>query len=179
MTTKTHSEKYFKPAIPVRDVAICLDRPKFAHNVGMNVRVAAYYCVEQVMVTGQRIKDEVDRLNRVPREERLRGYADVLLSHTADPISLLDEDVVPVAVEFRPNSELLYDFEHPQKALYIFGPEDGSVDPALLTKCHRFVKIDTSECLNLSIAVATVLYDREAKLRKLRELANLTKPTQG
>jgi hypothetical protein len=44
-------------------------------------------------------------------------------------------------------------FRHPEKAVYIFGPEDGGLDRAWLTRCHRFVRIPTRHCLNLACAV--------------------------
>jgi tRNA(Leu) C34 or U34 (ribose-2'-O)-methylase TrmL len=70
---------------------------------------------------------------------------------------------VPVAVEVRPGSESLIDFEHPDEALYVFGAEDGSLSRAVLRHCHRFVIIPTRHCTNLAAAVYTVLYDRHAK----------------
>lgn len=71
--------------------------------------------------------------------------------------------VIPVAVEFRPNSENLFKFQHPENPVYVFGPEDGSLERDVLTKCHRFVCIDTAECLNLAVAVGTMLYDYRLK----------------
>lgn len=72
-------------------------------------------------------------------------------------------EVTPVAVELRPQSESLVDFAHPENALYVFGPEDGSIPKGVLARCHRFVVIPTHHCLNLSAAVNLVLYDRRAK----------------
>lgn len=72
-------------------------------------------------------------------------------------------DAVPVAVELRRNGESLIRFEHPERALYVFGPEDGSLGRAVLARCHRFLVIPTRHCTNLSAAVYTVLYDRHAK----------------
>jgi tRNA(Leu) C34 or U34 (ribose-2'-O)-methylase TrmL len=63
----------------------------------------------------------------------------------------------------RRNAESLIDFVHPEHALYVFGPEDGALGRATLTKCHRFLVIPTWHCANLSAAVYTVLYDRDAK----------------
>ena len=71
--------------------------------------------------------------------------------------------VIPVAIEMRPNSENLMTFEHPKNAVYVFGPEDGSIDPRILSKCERFVVIPTLHCTNLAAAVYTVLYDRALK----------------
>jgi hypothetical protein len=76
---------------------------------------------------------------------------------------VFDTGVVPVAVELRRRAESLIDFVHPVQAVYVFGPEDGSLDPAVLGLCHRFVVIPTRHCTNLAAAVYTVLYDRHAK----------------
>jgi hypothetical protein len=66
------------------------------------------------------------------------------------------EEAVPVAVELRRNAESLIDFVHPDHALYVFGPEDGSPGRATLAQCHRFLAIPTRHCVNLSAAVYTV-----------------------
>ena len=69
----------------------------------------------------------------------------------------------PVAVELRRNAESLIEFVHPEHALYVFGPEDGSLGRATLAQCHRFLVIPARHCANLPAAVYTVLYDRHAK----------------
>jgi tRNA C32,U32 (ribose-2'-O)-methylase TrmJ len=70
---------------------------------------------------------------------------------------------VPVAVELRRGAELLPAFEHPERALYVFGPEDGNLTSAVLARCHRVVAIPTRHCVNLAAAVYLVLYDRMVK----------------
>ena len=77
--------------------------------------------------------------------------------------------VKPIAVELRPDAESLVAFEHPADALYVFGPEDGSLPKPVRLLCHRFVVIPTHHCLNLAAAVNVVLYDRRLK----RHLAGL------
>ena len=93
----------------------------------------------------------------------MKGYKDVELlqfDHTFEQF----EGVTPVAVELRPNAESLPQFTHPQNAVYIFGPEDGSIPQTVLAKCHRFVVIPTKHCVNLSSAGYIVLYDRLLKM---------------
>jgi tRNA(Leu) C34 or U34 (ribose-2'-O)-methylase TrmL len=142
--------------------AVLLIDPKFPHNVGAAVRAASCYGVGQVWFTGERVQLVGERRLRLPREERMRGYAEVELRH-ADRVFDAFESAVPVAVELRRSAESLIEFEHPERALYVFGPEDGSLDRAVLGQCHRFVVIPTRHCTNLSAAVYTVLYDRHAK----------------
>lgn len=73
--------------------------------------------------------------------------------------------LVPVAVEVLDSSEGLDSFEHPDKALYAFGPEDGDLPKGVRAVCHRFVRIPTltRTPLNLAAAVNIVLYDRYVK----------------
>jgi tRNA(Leu) C34 or U34 (ribose-2'-O)-methylase TrmL len=143
--------------------AVALVDPKFPHNVGAAVRAASCYGVRQVWFSGSRVRlDGEGGRFRLPREERMRGYREVEIRH-AEYFFDAFADAVPVAVELRRNAESLISFEHPERALYVFGPEDGSLDRAVLAQCHRFVVIPTRHCTNLSAAVYTVLYDRHAK----------------
>lgn len=151
-----------RPAAP----AIVLHEPKYPHNVGQVVRLASAFGIPQVWYSGERIREALGE--RLPREERMRRYSDVLLVNHPDPLGRLLDTVPgaqPVAVELRPGAESLVDFVHPEEQpLYVFGPEDGSLPGAVLKRCHRFVVIPSFECLNLATSVAAILYDRMAKM---------------
>lgn len=150
------------PAPAGRAPAVILADPKYAHNVGMVIRLASCYGVGQVWYTGGRVALDISPRKRLPREERMKGYADVEVINCDYPFAQF-ADATPVAVEVREKAEPLHGFEHPENALYVFGPEDGSIGKALLSHCHRFVVIPTRHCLNLATAVATVLWDRQYK----------------
>ena len=151
-----------RPAVPV----IVLVEPKYPHNVGQVVRNASCYGISQVWYTGNRVKIVGENGYRLPREERMKGYADVALVTHEDPLTPLlhaNPDAVPVAVELRPGAEPLPSFIHPDSAIYVFGPEDGSLHGPILKRCHRFVVIPSLHCLNVAMSVGTVLYDRMVK----------------
>src|SRR5689334_2991264 len=104
------------------DLAVALDSPKFAHNVGAAVRAASCFGVPQVWMSGDRVSLEGGKGKaRLPREERMRGYQEVELCHADYFLDAFDRGVVPVAVELRPGCESLLTFEHPDRAVYVFG----------------------------------------------------------
>lgn len=140
--------------------SVALINPRCGHNVGAAVRAASCFGVKQVWYTGDRL--ELEKKKRLPREERMKGFMDVELIQF-DNFFEQFTDVTPVAVEIRPNAESLSTFEHPENALYVFGPEDGSLGGKYLSFCHRFVVIPTRHCLALPAAVNIILYDRLVK----------------
>ena len=143
--------------------SIALVNPKFARNVGAVIRVAACFGMKQVWFSGDRMNIDPTGKERIPREERIKGYANVQLIQNDMFFNQFPKDVVPVAIELKDGAEQLHTFEHPEKALYVFGPEDGSLKRDELIRCHRRVVIPTRHCLNLATAVSIVMYDRLAK----------------
>ena len=138
---------------------IILYNPKFPHNVGATVRACSCFGIPNLFWTGDRMT--VD--GRLPREERMKGYRDVTFRREDRPFSQFAPNVIPVAIELLPGSESIVTFEHPANAVYVFGPEDGSIPAMIRRHCHRFLYIPSHHCLNLSAAVNVVLYDRRLK----------------
>jgi tRNA(Leu) C34 or U34 (ribose-2'-O)-methylase TrmL len=140
VTTEVASAVWGRKAAPhgVAPAVVLID-PKYPHNVGMTVRLASCYGLRQVWFTGHRVSLNPARGERLPREERMKGYRDVEMIHYEHPFDQFPAGAVPVAVEVRAGSEPLHGFEHPDDAVYVFGPEDGSIPKPLLAHCHRFV----------------------------------------
>lgn len=141
--------------------SVALYNPKYDHNVAKSLRLCSCYGIKQLWYSGDRVQIDPTK-GRLLREERMKGYKDVEIRQYDKFIDQF-ENVTPVAVEISPNAELLPFFDHPENALYIFGPEDGHIPGGISSKCHRFVAIPTHHCLNLATAVATVLWDRRLK----------------
>jgi len=136
---------------------------KYVHNVAAAIRAASCFDVSCLVWTGQRV--DLRWLDRLPREERMKGYRDVSWAHdlTDKPFRFFHKTVTPVCVELLENSEPLTTFIHPENPVYVFGPEDGGVPQVIRRLCHRFVHIQANHCLNLAAAVNVVLHDLKAK----------------
>lgn len=143
---------------------IILINPKFPHNVGGAVRLAACFGINQVWYTGDRVSIKPEGGDRLPREERMKGYDEVELIQFDYPLDALPPDTTPVAVEVRKDSEQMHLFRHPERAAYVFGPEDGSLAKNITPLCHRFVWIPSHHCLNLYTAIGITLWDRAVKM---------------
>jgi tRNA G18 (ribose-2'-O)-methylase SpoU len=86
----------------------------------------------------------------------------------------LDEMALPqgcklVGVELLEEAIDLPSFAHPLRAAYVLGPEQGSLTPALLSRCDYVVRIPTSFCVNVAMAGAIVMYDRVRSLGSFAE----------
>ena len=139
---------------------IVLINPKFEENVAGALRACSAFCESELRWSGNRFSLD-SRKGRIRREFRMRTYHDVIMRHMDRPLDAACG--VPVAVELVDGAEDLTYFKHPKEATYVFGPEDGDIPPQILRCCHRFVRIPTRHCINLSAAVNVVLADRVMK----------------
>jgi tRNA(Leu) C34 or U34 (ribose-2'-O)-methylase TrmL len=146
-------------------VSVGLWDPKFPRNVGTAVRALSCFGHKNLWVDGDRVKLEPAYKKgayRLPREERMRGGNAINVQKTGRLIDA-EPSLTPVAVELVPGAEMLPYFEHPENALYIFGPEDGSLSAGILSACHRFVQVPMLHCANLASTIYLTLYDRHCK----------------
>lgn len=142
------------------DPVVVLQNPKYSQNVASAIRGCACFGITTLRFTGERFHP--DKLDRFPREFRMKDYKTVNIAHDDRPFDSFPE-LVPVCVELLPGAVSLPQFQHPPNAMYVFGPEDGSVNQVFRRHCHFFVQIPSVHCLNLAAALNVVLYDRQSK----------------
>lgn len=91
----------------------------------------------------------------------------------------LNDFVIPkgarlVGIELTDDAIDLPSFTHPKQAVYILGPEGGSLSPAVVDRCDYVIKIPTKFCLNVGLAAALVMYDRQITLGKFPDRPTAT-----
>lgn len=156
--------------------SVVLINPRFPHNVAATIRACSCFGVSQLWWTGSRV--DPSQYDRLPREERMKGYSEVKWEHEERPFNLIG-DAVPICVEIWYGSISLPHFNHPTNACYVFGPEDGSIPKVIRKLCHRFIHIPSRHCLNLAMAVNVVLYDRDTKLHPMASINPATYEKRG
>lgn len=140
--------------------ALGLHRPKNALNLGEIMRAAGCHGVRLVQVAGARFR---------------HGHTDTQKAWkhipTIEVPSLLDAvpvGAVPVAVEFIATATPLPEFQHPERAYYLLGPEDGSLPADLVERCRHVVFVPTRHCMNLAATANVLLYDRMVKRQQIQ-----------
>ena len=139
-------------------VVIGLTDPKSPSNVGAVMRAAGCYQADEVRYTGVRYAraakfhtDTKDASRKIP----------------LNAVESLTNDLAPeqriVCVDLVEGAIPLPEFEHPENALYIFGPEDGTIAQEVINLADAVVYVPTIGCMNLAASVNVLLYDRLAK----------------
>lgn len=77
---------------------------------------------------------------------------------------VLPDDCDVVGIELTDLAIDLPSFRHPQRAAYVLGPERGSLSAVMLKRCAHLVRIPTRFCINVGLAAAITLYDRQISL---------------
>lgn len=139
-------------------VGIALVNPKSPSNMGSVMRAAGCYRADAVFYTGTRY----DRAAAFHTDTH-QASSRIALKCVDDLLSVATPDTRIVCVELVEGAIALPSYQHPAKALYVFGPEDGSVDQSIVDRVDDVVYVPTDMCMNLAASVNVLLYDRLAK----------------
>jgi len=133
---------------------VALDRVKNSLNLGQAMRAAGAFGADLVVASGRRCKPGATDTGN--------AYRQVPFLHLAHILDGVPFRATPVVIERCSQATSLESFIHPDRAYYIFGPEDGAVLPQVIATCRHVVKINAAS-LNLAACVSIVLYDRQQK----------------
>lgn len=138
--------------------AIALFNPKSPLNMGAVLRAAGCFEAHALYYCGQRF----NRASQFIGDTKLT-HEKILIRHLESLQYELPKNLKKIAIELTEGASPLMDFQHPPHAVYIFGPEDGTLPQSLIDHCDEVVYVPTVGCLNLAGAVNVVLYDRMLK----------------
>ncbi len=136
--------------------AVGLHQAKNPLNIGEALRAAGCYGAAMLAISGTRYQ-------RRKKTDTQAAHKHMPLLQCDDLISLVPVDCTPVAVDIVPGAIALPEYRHPERAFYIFGPEDGTLGSEVLPWCKDVVYVPTKYCMNLAATVNVVLYDRAMK----------------
>lgn len=139
-------------------VSIGLSNPKNPLNVGAVIRAAGCFSVDSVFYTGERY-DRAVKLNTDTKHVR----RSIPLMPVASLVDAVPDDMTIVCVEMVEGAMPLPEFRHPDRAFYIFGPEDGTLSQEVINSAGAVVYVPTIGCMNLAAVINVVLYDRMSK----------------
>ncbi|NQZ31999.1 MAG: alpha/beta fold hydrolase [Oceanospirillaceae bacterium] len=141
-----------------KKVIVGLIDPKSPSNVGAVMRAAGCYSADAVYYSGLRY-DRAARFNTDTKQMTDK----IPLQHVEDFSQFKTAKRQLICVDLIEGAIPLPEFEHPEHAIYIFGPEDSSVDQSLVDIADAVVYVPTQGCMNLAASVNVLLYDRMAK----------------
>ena len=139
-------------------ISIGLINPKSPDNVHSVMRASGNYGVDSVFYTGSRYQRAM-RLNPNAPDMSRKVSESIPMTEVDDLLDVAGEMKI-ICVELAENATALPEYEHPQNAFYIFGPEDSTIDQAIIDRADAVVYVPTVGCMNLAATVNVLLYDR-------------------
>lgn len=137
-----------------------VERISKAMNMGSIFRTAHAFGAGFVFTIAARYEQTEGRLadtSSAPRNIPFYAFPDLASL-------VLPSDCTLVGIELTDESIELPSFRHPRQAAYVLGPERGSLSAGMTERCEFVVKIPTKFCVNVGIAAAIVMYDRQINL---------------
>lgn len=153
--------------------AIGLFKPKTKANVGAVLRAADVYGASMVAIEGA-------------RGDAIRIGTNVTKAHrripTFTPENLMDVrpfDCQLVVIDLIEGATPLPEFKHPERAMYVFGPEDGTLGHRHTSIAQHVVYVPGHCCMNLAASVNVILYDRMVKRNEWQGSSGVERHTEN
>jgi len=138
--------------------AIGIENGKTKANLGTLWRSAHVFGAAYIFVIGKRYEKQASDTTKAWRSIPLFHYVTFEDFYQAMP-----HDCRLVGIEITSRARSLPLTCHDERCIYLLGAEDCGLSKQAIEKCHRFVQIPGSRCLNVAVAGSIVMYDRIAK----------------
>ena len=134
-------------------------RGKTHHNMGTLWRSAYILGASYIFTVEGKYKKQASDVTRTWSRIPLFNYKTF-----EDLLRTIPHDCRLVGVEIDDRAEMLHEFEHPKRAIYLLGAEDSGLPDFVLEKCHMVVKLPGNSSLNVGVTGSIVLHDRACKV---------------
>lgn len=139
--------------------AIGVYRGKTEHNIGTLWRSAFILGAAYIFTVENKYKKQSSDVVRAWSRIPLFHY-----KHFEDLLNNIPHDCRLVGVEIDDRAEMLHEFEHPKRAIYLLGAEDTGLPEEVKSKCHFLIKLPGNTSLNVGVTGSIVLHDRATKI---------------
>lgn len=143
---------------------IGIEGAKNTMNVGTLWRGASCFGASFIFTIGRRIKRQSSDTHNAAKHIPLHEYPNRESFFQNRPKNC---QLVGIEVD----GQNIVDFVHPERAIYVLGPEDGDLSPGIRNLCSYIISIPTKNCLNVSQAGSIVMFDRVQKAQR-RKVVN-------
>lgn len=137
---------------------IGIENGKTEQNLGTLFRSAKILGANFIFTIGKRYKKQCSDTIKSWRHIPIYQY-----DNFDDFYKNIPYDCQLVGVELDNRAEMLKQFNHPERCIYLLGAEDHGLTKQALGRCHKLIKIPGSNSLNVSVAGSIVMYDRLSK----------------
>lgn len=139
--------------------AIGVFRGKTEHNIGTLWRSAFILGAAYIFTVENKYKKQ--------SSDVVRAWSRIPLFHHKtfdDLLNNIPHDCRLVGVEIDDRAEMLHEFQHPKRAIYLLGAEDTGLPEEVKEKCHFLIKLPGNTSLNVGVTGSIVLHDRATKI---------------
>jgi tRNA G18 (ribose-2'-O)-methylase SpoU len=139
--------------------AIGVFRGKTHHNIGTLWRSAYILGASYIFTVDGKYKKQSSDVLRTWSRIPLFTYKTF-----EDLLENIPFDCRLIGVEIDDRAEMLHEFEHPKRAIYLLGAEDSGLPEFVKEKCHFLIKLPGNSSLNVGVTGSIVLHDRVSKV---------------
>ncbi|MCP4520867.1 MAG: RNA methyltransferase [Cytophagales bacterium] len=133
-------------------------KPKTIENVGTLWRSALILGADFIFMIEKRYKKQASDIYKTWTHIPLYHYDSFEHFYESMPYNCQ-----LIGLELGKGSQKIETFEHPARAIYLLGSEDGGLPEFAQKKCHDLIQLPGEQSLNVATAGSLVMYDRHLK----------------
>lgn len=138
---------------------IGISHGKTPENLGTLWRTAHILGADFVFTIGRRYTRDVADVTNATKQLPYWRFDDLDQFLSVKPC-----DALLVGVEMHQSAQMLGQFEHPKRAVYLLGAEDNGLQRKEMEACNALIRLPGKASVNVAVAGSVVLFDRIRQL---------------